>query len=162
MSTHDDDTCPHLVRASLLESENARLKAEVLKLRERAELAEAYVEDLSFDCRRLKADVDRLQAQSDFYRSKLMDETAYKTNINLLDQVKHLEAEVARMASNERMKAIPVEAKLMDRLAELKAQVERLTEDNRQLTKAFEIAEGIIKRMGKAAEYTAKEGKPSV
>ena len=30
---HDDDTCPHLVRASLLEAENARLKAEVERLR---------------------------------------------------------------------------------------------------------------------------------
>ena len=27
--SHDDDTCPHLVRANLLEAENARLKAEV-------------------------------------------------------------------------------------------------------------------------------------
>ena len=44
----------------------------------------------------------------------------------------------------------------------LKAEVERLKEDNRQLTKVFEIAEGIIKRMGKAAEDAAKEGKPSV
>jgi FtsZ-binding cell division protein ZapB len=43
--------------------------------------------------------------------------------------------------------------------ARLKAEVERLKEDNRQLTKAFEIAEGIIKRMGKAAEDAAKEGK---
>ena len=33
MSEHDDDTCPHLVRASLLEAENARLKAEVERLR---------------------------------------------------------------------------------------------------------------------------------
>lgn len=44
----------------------------------------------------------------------------------------------------------------------LKAEVERLTEDNRQLKKVFEIAEGIIKRMGNAAENAAKEGKPSV
>ena len=44
----------------------------------------------------------------------------------------------------------------------LKDESERLKEDNRQLTKAFEIAEGIIKRMGKAAEDAAKEGKPSV
>ncbi len=29
---HDDDTCPHLVRANLLEAENARLKAEVERL----------------------------------------------------------------------------------------------------------------------------------
>ena len=41
----------------------------------------------------------------------------------------------------------------------LKAESERLKEDNRQLTNAFEIAEGIIKRMGKAAEAAAKEGK---
>jgi hypothetical protein len=34
MSTHDNDTCPHLVRASLLEAENARLKAEVERLTE--------------------------------------------------------------------------------------------------------------------------------
>ena len=27
MSKHDDDTCPHLVRANLLEAENARLKS---------------------------------------------------------------------------------------------------------------------------------------
>ena len=33
-STHDDDTCPHLVRASLLEAENARLKAKVERLTE--------------------------------------------------------------------------------------------------------------------------------
>ena len=33
MSKHDDDTCPHLVRANLLEAENARLKAEVERLR---------------------------------------------------------------------------------------------------------------------------------
>ena len=33
MSKHDDDTCPHLVRASLLEAENARFKAEVERLR---------------------------------------------------------------------------------------------------------------------------------
>jgi hypothetical protein len=43
--------------------------------------------------------------------------------------------------------------------AALMDEVERLKEDNRQLTKAFEIAEGIIKRMGKAAEDAAKEGK---
>ena len=32
MNTHNDDTCPHLVRANLLEAENARLKAEVERL----------------------------------------------------------------------------------------------------------------------------------
>lgn len=46
--------------------------------------------------------------------------------------------------------------------SDLLLEVERLTEDNRQLKKAFEISEGIIKRMGNAAENAAKEGKPSV
>ena len=62
-----------------------------------------------------------------------------------------------------------LEVSMMKRVGELnaevnllKAEVEQLKEDNRQLTKAFEIAEGIIKRMGKAAENAAKEGKPSV
>ena len=32
MSTHDDDTCPHLVVLGRLEAENARLKAEVERL----------------------------------------------------------------------------------------------------------------------------------
>ena len=30
--SHDDDTCPHLVRANLLEAENATLRAEVERL----------------------------------------------------------------------------------------------------------------------------------
>ena len=100
MSDHDNDTCPHLVRASLLEAENARLKAEVERLR------------------KLFADTERLML---------------------------LEGEY--------------EAAKVGTYANLKAEVERLTKDNRQLTKAFEIAEGIIKRMGKAAEDAAKEGK---
>lgn len=36
MSKHDDNTCPHLVRASLLEAKNARLKAEVANLKAKA------------------------------------------------------------------------------------------------------------------------------
>ena len=117
------------------------------------------------------------------------------------NRIKALEAKVAEMARMQRHKVIPVEAKLVERIAEyqaenislkaenerlrlqvgtdaidrehgmccdssaenarLKAEVERLTDDNRQLKKAFEIAEGIIKRMGNAAENAAKEGKQS-
>ena len=47
--THDEDTCPHLVRANLLEAENARLKAEV---------------------ERLTADNDQLQNRCDFLEGK--------------------------------------------------------------------------------------------
>ena len=46
---------------------------------------------------RLKSEVERVQAQSDFYRNKLMNETAYTANVQLLDQVKHLEAQVERL-----------------------------------------------------------------
>ena len=47
MSKHDDDTCPHFVRASLLEAENARLKAEVERLRKAGDtLADFFVPDI--------------------------------------------------------------------------------------------------------------------
>jgi len=62
-----------------LKAENARLKAEVERMTAK------------------QTDIDRVQAQSDFYRSKLMNETAYSANVQLLDQVKHLEAQVERL-----------------------------------------------------------------
>jgi phage host-nuclease inhibitor protein Gam len=37
------------------------------------------------------------------------------------------QAEVERLKMEQRLKAVPVEAKLLDRIAELKAEVERLT-----------------------------------
>ena len=42
-------------------------------------------------------------------------------------RIAHLEARVAEMALQQRMKAIPIEAKLLERIKELKAEVERLT-----------------------------------
>jgi hypothetical protein len=52
------------------------------------------------------------------------------------DRIKALEARIEEMAMLNRMKAVPVEAKLMDRIGELnaenarlKAEVERLTND---------------------------------
>ena len=50
MSKHDDDTCPHLVRASLLEAENARLKAEVKRLRK----LESMIDPLQAEVERLR------------------------------------------------------------------------------------------------------------
>ncbi len=58
----------------------------------RAERDWVLVEPAEYE--RLQTDLKRLQDQSDFYKSKLMDKTAYKTNIQTLDQVKHLEAKV--------------------------------------------------------------------
>jgi heterodisulfide reductase subunit A-like polyferredoxin len=42
-------------------------------------------------------------------------------------RIADLEARVAQLAMEQRLKAIPVEAKLFDRIKELKAEVERLT-----------------------------------
>ena len=78
MSDHDNDTCPHLVLASLLEAENARLKAEVERLtnlQSGADYFKAEVERLNLltvemdktinisqaGCRQLKAEVERLK-----------------------------------------------------------------------------------------------------
>ena len=46
MSKHDNDTCPHLVRASLLEAENTRLKAEVERLRKAGDAMVLKVPDM--------------------------------------------------------------------------------------------------------------------
>ena len=54
MSKHDDDTCPHFVRASLLETENAHLNAEVKRLRK----LESMIDPL-------KAEVERLRKFND-------------------------------------------------------------------------------------------------
>lgn len=78
MSKHDDDTCPHLVRASLLEADNARLKAEVEELKRQpdpltaylyaAELAKDTMKKLKAENARLKAEVERLDHQVRYWR----------------------------------------------------------------------------------------------
>ena len=64
MSKHDNDTCPHLVRASLLEAENARLKAEVGELADALKLASEVGIKVADEVTRLKAEVERLRASS--------------------------------------------------------------------------------------------------
>ena len=54
MSKHDDDTCPHLVRASLLEAENARLKAEVERLRNLGIKLESMIDPLQAEVEMLR------------------------------------------------------------------------------------------------------------
>ena len=51
---HDDDTCPHLVRASLLEAENARLKAEVERIRNLGIKLESMIDPLQAEVERLR------------------------------------------------------------------------------------------------------------
>jgi hypothetical protein len=65
MTEHDDDTCPHLVRASLLEAENARLKAEldyVRKMRTQETLDLQEMSDLN---NAFRAEVERLRKAGD-------------------------------------------------------------------------------------------------
>ena len=54
MSKHDDDTCPHLVRASLLEAENARLQAEVKRLRNLGIKLESMIDPLQAEVEMLR------------------------------------------------------------------------------------------------------------
>ena len=68
MSEHDNDTCPHLVRASLLEAENARLKAEVERLRIAGGESEPRFVFLS-DYQHLKAERDSLKAEVERLRA---------------------------------------------------------------------------------------------
>ena len=101
---------------------------------------------------RLKAEVERLKEGNDCLgqmHDKEMERSAY-----LCEEVNRTTAWGRGLESDLSHARVEISF--------LKAEVERLTADNRQLTKAFEIAEGIIKRMGKAAEDAAKEGKPSV
>jgi len=74
------------------------------------------------------------------------------------DRIKALEAKVEEMAFRERMKAIPVEAKLMDRIAELNAQVERLTKAGDNLV--YVVTEHPVAEPFVKAWFAAKEGKP--
>jgi archaellum component FlaC len=120
--------------------------------------AAGYIDEkinrLNQEIARLKAEVERLTFNPMSY---LDDQGEWMPKHIHLAAVERLKAEVARLRASSFVTAVPVEE-----YEKLKAEVERLTNDNRQLTKAFEIAEGIIKRMGKTAEDAAKDGKPSV
>ena len=78
------------------------------------------------------------------------------------NRIKALEEKVAEMAKRERMKAIPVEAQLLDSIARLKAEVERLRKagDAMAYIMAYENDsefDGFVDSWN-----AAKEGKPSV
>ena len=77
--THDDDTCPHLVRANLLEAENARLKAEVENL-----LPKDYYDPLLYHC----GECQRMSAYLAFATSKY---------IRADTEIARLKAEVERL-----------------------------------------------------------------
>jgi dsRNA-specific ribonuclease len=92
-------------------------------------------------------------------------------------RIAELEARVAQLAREQRLKAIPVEAQLLDRIKELKAEVERLRKAGDALANAF--ASSLAGEYGNGSETLkneflndetksefanwkqAKEGKPS-
>ena len=135
-----------------LNAENTRLKADVVELADALKLASEVGIKVADEVTRLKAEVERLTEGNDCLgqmHDKEMERSAY-----LLEEFNRTTAWGRGLESDLSHARVEISF--------LKAEVERLTNDNRQLTKAFEIAEGIIKRMGKAADDAAKEGKPSV
>ncbi|CAB4146934.1 hypothetical protein UFOVP510_3 [uncultured Caudovirales phage] len=56
--------------------------------------------------------------------------------VKALSEVTRLKAEVERLTEEQKIKAVPIEAKIMDRLAELKAEVARLKSKNNLLREA--------------------------
>ena len=113
--THDDDTCPHLVRANLLEAENARLKAEVEELKALTSEMDSTINVSQAACREYKAEVERLE---EIVGSDAIDRK-YGMCCDASDEVARLKAEVERLTEFTTRTIIPNE--------ELQAQVERLT-----------------------------------
>jgi SMC interacting uncharacterized protein involved in chromosome segregation len=70
--SHDDDTCPYLVRANLLEAENARLKAEVNGLKEERRFLNGRLDHFVQQTVKNREQVKRLtKAGDDLHKSML-------------------------------------------------------------------------------------------
>ena len=87
------------------------------------------------------------------------------------NRIKELEARIEQMAMGNRLKAIPVEAQLIDRIAELnkdnarlKAEVERLRKagDTIIMITSKYITNSTLRNLSLREWQAAKEGKPSV
>jgi chromosome segregation ATPase len=103
-----------------LNTENARLKAEIERLIEREQQMDAHFEEDTQRINDLEAEIERLRSFAS--RTIIPNE--------------QLQAEVDRLKKEQAIKAIPVEAKIIDRLAELKAEVSRLKSKNNLLREA--------------------------
>ena len=71
--SHDDDNCPHLVRANLLEAENARLKAENTRLKTEVNHLMVFCNCTLIPNKELQAQVERLTKAGDAMASALKD-----------------------------------------------------------------------------------------
>jgi uncharacterized small protein (DUF1192 family) len=142
--THDDDTCPHLVRANLLEAENARLKAEVMGLtKELADAQESYhlINERTAifikENARLKAEVEELRVENESLQVKatnIYNAIVVRCNVQEITNKANADSIIAKGMMSEAMK-------LMEESMAIKAEVERLTADNDQLQNRCDFLE---------------------
>lgn len=83
--------------------------------------------ELNKEIASLKAEIQRMIEQEEQMNSHFEDDTQTIADLN---------AEIERLREEQKIKAVPVEAKIMDRLAELKAEVSRLKSKNNLLREA--------------------------
>ena len=77
-------------------------------------------------------------------------------------RIAHLEARVAEMARQQRMKVIPVEAKLLERYALMQAENTRLRKAGDKMASGLQGMAGEYPKALADEWHDAKEGKPSV
>ena len=101
------------------------------------------------DYAKLKAFSDEAQAHISKEERKSRERLDMEQSENA-----RLKAEVERLQMEQKIKAIPVEAKLIDRLSELKAEIERLTNELENTDCMFAMASAFARDWN-----AAKEGK---
>ena len=74
------------------------------------------------------------------------------------NRIKALEERVAKMAMDQRMKAIPVEAKLVQRIAELQAENKALANWKREAETQLKLAEHWVNQSDEIIQRLAKAG----
>jgi phage host-nuclease inhibitor protein Gam len=79
----------------------------------------------------------------------------------MMKRIGELKAENERLRMEQRLKAVPVEAKLFDRIAELKAKVERLTKAGDAMATGLQGMAGERPKALADEWHDAKEGMQS-
>ena len=98
---HDDDTCPHLVRASLLETENARLKAEVERLTKELSNISGWGRGLESDLSHARVEISFLKAEVGRLRLIAYDEKQHNANLRAeLEQLRQADKQVAMVLAD--------------------------------------------------------------
>ncbi len=88
MSEHDNDTCPHLVRARLLEAENRLLKADVGELADALKLASEVGIKIADEVTRLKAEIERLRQEvENADRESMSDEYDLNNQTGIINEL---------------------------------------------------------------------------